>query len=114
MNILAVPTVEVSETITQTDTIVTIYCSANVTQDSPALTAIHWLLNGANLSFTDNTKYSGGNLNIPSLTINNIGPKDAGVYHCVATNPVGPITSSQSVNLGKTISIVTNRAIFQP
>lgn len=112
--ILEKPTIVVPGTITETATTVTINCTASVSQDSPALTTIHWLFKGANLSSTDKTKYSGGNLNTQSLTINNIASTDAGEYRCVATNLVGSSTSSQSVNLGKTTSIVTNRATFQP
>lgn len=102
VNILDRPIVTVPGTITETDTTVTIHCTAS---GSPALTAIHWLLNDRNLSSTDNTKYSGGNLITPSLTINKIASTDIGEYRCVATNLVGSTTSSQSVTLGKIILI---------
>lgn len=109
-----VPTVTVPGTITETDTTVTIDCTASVSQGSPALTSVYWLFKGANLRFSESNKYSGGNLNTQSLTINSIGPTDAGEYRCVAANPVGSTTSSQSVNLGKTTSLVTNRAVIPP
>lgn len=101
-------------TITETDTTVTIHCNASVSQGSPALTAVYWLFKGANLSSSDSNKYSNGNLNTQSLTVNSIGPTDAGEYRCVATNLVGSNTSSQSVNLGKTTFLVTNRAVIPP
>lgn len=109
-----VPTVTVPGTITETDTTVTIDCTASVSQGSPALTAVYWLFKGEHLSSSESNKYSGGNLNTQSLTINSIGPTDAGEYRCVATNPVGSTTSSQSVNLGKTTSYVSNRAVIPP
>ncbi|XP_052712083.1 titin-like [Crassostrea angulata] len=93
------PTVTVPGTITETDTTVTIDCTSSVSQGSPALTAVYWLLNGANLSSSESNKYSGGNLNTQSLTINSIGPTDAGEYRCVATNLVGSTNSLQSVTL---------------
>uniref|UniRef100_A0A8W8J9N0 Ig-like domain-containing protein n=1 Tax=Magallana gigas TaxID=29159 RepID=A0A8W8J9N0_MAGGI len=94
-----VPTVTVPGKITETDTTVTIDCTASVSQGSPALTAVYWLLNGANLTSSQSNKYSGGNLNTKSLTINSIGPTDAGEYRCVATNFVGSTNSLQSVTL---------------
>lgn len=60
---------------------------------------MHWLFNGGNLSTTENTEYSGGNVNTPLLTINNKASTDAGKYRCVATNPVRSTTSSQSVTV---------------
>nr|XP_034332445.1 receptor-type tyrosine-protein phosphatase eta isoform X3 [Crassostrea gigas] len=93
------PTVTVPGTITERDTAVTIDCNASVSQGSPALTALYWLFKGANLSSSESNKYSGGNLNTQSLTINSIGPTDAGEYRCVATNLVGSTKSSQSVTL---------------
>lgn len=88
-----------------TGTTVTINCTASVSQDSPALTAIHWLLNGTNLVISDSAKYSGGIVSNPSLSIKNIAPTDAGVYRCGATNLVGSTNSLQSVTLGKIVVI---------
>lgn len=101
------PTVDVG-TISEMGNTVTIHCNASVSQGSPALTDIYWLVNNVNLSLTDNNKYSGGNLNTPSLTINNIASSDIGEYRCVATNLVGSTTSSQFISLGKIILIQWN------
>lgn len=84
-------------------TTVTIDCTASVSQGSPALTVVYWLLNGKNLNITNSAKYSGGTVSNPSLSINNTASADAGEYHCGATNLVGSTTSSQSVTLGKII-----------
>lgn len=101
VNILEKPTVTVPGTITETDTTVTIHCIVSLSQDSPALTSVYWLLNGQNLSIKNSAKYSGGTVNTPSLTIKNIASTDAGVYHCGARNLLGSSTSSLSVTLGK-------------
>lgn len=60
---------------------------------------MHWVFNGGNQSTKENTKYSGGNVNTSSLTMNNKASTDAGKYRCVATNPVRTTTSSQSVTV---------------
>lgn len=101
VNILDKPNVTVPGTITETATTITIDCTASVTQNSPTITAVYWLLNGKNLNLSDSAKYSVGIMNTPSLTIKNIASTDAGEYRCGATNLVGSTTSSQSVNLGK-------------
>lgn len=106
VHILDKPTVVVSGTITETGTTVTIHCTVSVSQGSPELTAVYWLLNVRSLDISDSAKYSGGTVSNPSLYIKTIASTDAGVYHCGATNLVGSTTSSQSVNLGKTIYTV--------
>ncbi|XP_052712082.1 receptor-type tyrosine-protein phosphatase eta-like isoform X2 [Crassostrea angulata] len=93
------PTVTVPRTIAETDTTVTIHCIVSLSQESPALTSVYWLLNGTNLNITNYAKYSGGTVSNPSLSINNIASADAGEYHCGATNLVGSSISSQSVTL---------------
>ncbi|XP_069133868.1 hemicentin-1-like isoform X9 [Argopecten irradians] len=42
----------------------------------------------------DNTKFTGGNIQTPSLTINNAGANDEATYKCSATNVVGSATSN--------------------
>lgn len=87
-------------TITERDISVTIHCIASVSQGSPALTAVYWLLNGQNMDISNSVRYSGGIVNNPSLSIHNIASTDAGEYRCGATNLVGSSTSSLSVTLG--------------
>lgn len=99
--ILEKPTVTLPWTITETDSTVTIHCTVSVSQGSPALTSVYWLLNGQNLDILDSAKYSGGTVNTTSLSINNIGPTDAGEYRCGANNLLASSNSSQSVTLGK-------------
>lgn len=88
--------------ITQSDTSVTIHCIVTVSQGSPAVTAIQWLLNDININVSNSNKYSGGSVATPSLTIHNIGSNDAGKYKCMATNPVGS-TSKEIESLGEII-----------
>lgn len=87
-------------TITERDTSVIIHCIASVSQGSPALTVVYWLLNGYNMDISNSVKYSGGTVSNPSLSIHNIASADAGEYRCGATNPVGSRTSLLSVTLG--------------
>ena len=42
-----------------------------------------------NIDTSDQTQYTGGNLNTPSLTILNAANNDEGFYICTATNVVG-------------------------
>lgn len=93
-------------TISEIGTTITIHCTASVSQDSPTLTDIYWLLNGKNLDISDNTKYSGGIVSNPSLSIKNLASTDAGEYYCGATNLLESTNSSQSVTLGKIICIL--------
>lgn len=103
VNILEKPTVIVPMTISEIGSTVTIDCTAT---GSPALTDIYWLLDGKNLDISDNTKYSGGIVSNPSLSIKSLASTDAGEYYCGATNLLGSTNSSQSVTLGKIICIV--------
>ena len=51
--------------------------------------------NPTNLDTTSN-RYTGGNVNTPSLTISNTVDSDEGYYICTATNAVGTGQSSQT------------------
>ncbi|XP_061176197.1 phosphatidylinositol phosphatase PTPRQ-like [Saccostrea echinata] len=101
------PSVSVSGP-TQSGDTVTNGCTATVTADSPAITAIKWTKDGTEIDIANSGgKYSGGTVNNPALIINTIGSSDRGVYRCVATNAAGFTTSYNNVNLippGVTIS----------
>ncbi|GFR66575.1 hemicentin-1 [Elysia marginata] len=68
---------------------------------SPPATLVAWTLNGVILDTTSGTttsgsgpKYTGGNIQTNSLTINDVRRTDAGIYVCVATNAEGVGNSS--------------------
>ncbi|XP_056016669.1 titin-like isoform X1 [Ostrea edulis] len=92
---------------TQSGTTVTITCTATVTSDSPAITAIQWTKNSVTIDIAgSNGKYSGGTVSTPPLTITSIAPTDRGDYRCKATNPVGSTTSTSAVTLAPpTVSV---------
>lgn len=65
---------------------------------NPAATSVFWTkftpVEGTNSGNTvlvdiDGSKYQGGNLNSPSLTIYNLASSDQGSYRCSATNIIG-------------------------
>ncbi|XP_021370011.1 hemicentin-1-like [Mizuhopecten yessoensis] len=75
---------------------ITIPCTVS---SSPSATSIVWerIINGAASTLTiDGTKWSGGSLSVPSLTISNSATSDQAYYVCKATNSVGTGQSSQS------------------
>ncbi|XP_052080685.1 peroxidasin homolog [Mytilus californianus] len=91
-----------------------------VTGEPPAL-AIKWYFtpNGSERQqiLTGNAvKYSGGNTQNPSLTVQNFQSSDSGSYVCYALNAVGTSTSTYCAlrfisNLNITVSLTTHSAI---
>ncbi|XP_062583571.1 receptor-type tyrosine-protein phosphatase delta-like [Saccostrea cucullata] len=85
---------------TQSGDSVIIGCNATITPDSPAITTIKWKKDGKDIDIANsNGKYSGGTVDSPALTINTVDSGDAGLYHCVATNPTASTASDNNVNL---------------
>ena len=97
------PIVEVSQTLGEMGTTVTINCSVTTNLDSTTIDDVQWLKNGNNLNTTNGNRYSGGTVATPSLSILNLGPDDVGEYVCVASNQFGTTNSTDSVTLGKVI-----------
>lgn len=61
----------------------------------PAIKTLTWRKDGSVINVTgQSSKYAGGVISQPNLTIKNITRYDAGVYVCEATNDIG---SGQSV-----------------
>ncbi|XP_052092726.1 titin-like isoform X2 [Mytilus californianus] len=61
----------------------------------PDVTSLTWLKNGDEIRINANaTKYSGGTIHQPSLTISNVDDTDKAVYNCEVTNLVGTGTSN--------------------
>ncbi|KAK3098016.1 hypothetical protein FSP39_015356 [Pinctada imbricata] len=71
---------------------VTINCAWS---GEPNATTIQWKRNDSVLDIGDNTKYSGGTVTVPSLTIKSVALSDTGSYQCIAINAAGPGESSK-------------------
>lgn len=74
---------------------ITIACNVSATPD---VTSIKWQKGSTNETtdmVIDHVKYSGGTVDIPSLTIWHLGNEDEGWYTCTAENLVGIGTSNQ-------------------
>ncbi|KAK3107564.1 hypothetical protein FSP39_017383 [Pinctada imbricata] len=71
---------------------VTLQCSVSAT---PSATSVTWqqTRNGVTttLNIQGTSRYSGGSVSIPSLTITNTLTTDSGTYTCVASNSVGVV-----------------------
>ncbi|VDH98908.1 Hypothetical predicted protein [Mytilus galloprovincialis] len=91
------PVIEVSEMsyITQRQQSVTLLCE--VSSDLP-LTKLLWEKNFSLIEKNNERKFSGGNIQCPSLTIKDAEPTDKGSYVCYATNDIGT-TQSSSIDL---------------
>ena len=76
---------------------VTLECTVTAT---PGHTSVQWrrTINGVQTAITvsNNNKYSGSEVNTPSLTINTADNSDEGFYTCYATNSVGTGSSQQT------------------
>lgn len=73
----------------------------NVSEESPPVESVKWKKDGRELKIEKSGgKYSGGNVDDPSLTINSVNEYDAGNYRLIAINPVGE-TESDEIILGK-------------
>lgn len=73
--------------------------------ESPAVTDVYWTKNGNKISIsTSSEKYSGVDINDPSLTIKNVNCNDAGEYQLTAINAVGK-TKSELIVLGNNMIV---------
>lgn len=78
-------------------------CGVFLYDESPALNDVYWTKNGMKIDIEQNNgKYSGMNINDPSLTINRVNHNDAGDYQLTAVNAVGE-TESEVIVLGNRI-----------
>lgn len=81
-------------------------CDVFLYDESPSLGDVYWTKNGVKIEIEKtNGKYSGVDINDPSLTINNVNRNDAGNYHLTAINAVGE-TKSDVIVLGNRIHFV--------
>lgn len=77
---------------------ITIPCTVNG-RPSPFRVTWYYTYRNTNVSvvnISDTTKYSGGTLKIPSLTVLNSNDQDAGVYKCEAENQVNSTQRSDT------------------
>lgn len=87
-------------TCTLLDRSVKLRCDVFLYDESPTVNDLYWTKNGIKLDVTkSNGKYSGVDINDPSLTINSINHNDAGDYQLIAVNAVGE-TGSEVIVLG--------------
>lgn len=78
-------------------------CDVFLYDESPPLNNVYWTKGVKhNVIATNDGKYSGADINDPSLTIYNVNYDDAGEYQLLAVNPVGE-TWSTVILLGNNI-----------
>lgn len=78
----------------------------NVTVDcnikGPEPSSVTWIKFANNIQITitiDNNRYSGGTVDSPALTINNLNTDDAAQYQCTAKNPGGNYHSTNKATV---------------
>lgn len=78
-------------------------CDVFLYDESPPLNYVYWTKGVKHIVIAANDeKYSGADINDPSLTIYNVNNDDAGEYQLIAVNPVGE-TWSTVILLGNNI-----------
>ncbi|OWF35465.1 Hemicentin-1 [Mizuhopecten yessoensis] len=95
----AVPTVSIAVTPVSVLTGQSVDIVCKVVSDPPA-SSISWSKTVGTVTSVlniDNTKFAGGTIQTPSLTINNAASNDQASYKCTATNVVGSATSNAAV-----------------
>ncbi|KAK6173564.1 hypothetical protein SNE40_016989 [Patella caerulea] len=80
----------------------TLECTVN---SNPPATSVDWLKNGT--AITRSSRYSNGDVNIPSLTINKVVESDTGTYVCTASNNAGTLSSDPTRVEIKSLPTVT-------
>lgn len=82
-------------------------CDVFLFDESPPLDYVYWSKGGKHIFIaTNDEKYSGADINDPSLTIHNVNNDDAGEYQLIAGNPVGETWS--------TVILLGNNYIINP
>ena len=71
---------------------VTIKCQSQ--EARPAVTSVKWKKGQEVINVTTDSKYTGGTVQTPSLTIGSVLKTDAGEYTCQLGNDVGHSTGS--------------------
>lgn len=92
-------------------TSVKLKCDVFLYDESPPLNYVYWTKGVKHLVIAANDeKYSGADINDPSLTIYNVNNDDAGEYQLIAVNPVGE-TWSTVILLGNNIYYKSSKCL---
>ncbi|XP_035696465.1 protein amalgam-like isoform X1 [Branchiostoma floridae] len=85
---------------------VTFKCT--ISEARPNISALHWEKDGIPVqSIGVSSKYSGGTLSSPSLTVRHVTRADTGSYTCVVNHVVRPVTSSVQLKVLYPASIIS-------
>ncbi|XP_059165768.1 hemicentin-1-like [Physella acuta] len=93
LTVTTVPVIKSNDTIvngTENQSVV-VHCPVT---NIESLTDLYWTKDGQRLNTTNSTKYAGGTLSTPSLTIKSLSISDSGTYMCVAANAFGTVPGS--------------------
>ncbi|CAH1240650.1 HMCN1 [Branchiostoma lanceolatum] len=109
LNVMVPPTIEVGPSnpyVAEWGETVTLTCL--VTNAIPAVTFLRWEKDGIPVDgIAEQSKYSGGNLDSPSLLIRHVMRADAGRYTCIANHPVRPAAANIRLDVLFPASIIS-------
>ncbi|XP_078697272.1 protein amalgam-like [Branchiostoma floridae x Branchiostoma belcheri] len=109
LNVMVPPTIEVGPSdpyVAEWGETVTLTCL--VTNAIPPITFLRWEKDGIPVDgIAEQSKYSGGSLDSPSLLIRHVMRADAGRYTCIANHPVRPAAANIRLDVLFPASIIS-------
>ena len=90
------------------NTPVTITCQSHGAR--PAVTSVMWKKGQEVINVTSDSKYTGGTVQKPSLTIGSVFKTDAGEYTCQLGNDVGNVSKTIALQVLRTYSLNTKES----